>query len=190
MRPTALAACVLLAAAAGIASASLVSPGSAAEQPAGGRDELPAQSIRTGAGVADPRGGPSWAVRVYDGDSALRCIVAGRTDGTAFGPVDAAGRVRDTGAVASGSCADPLEEPLQLGLADYEDTAGTGPRRVLFGIAAADVTRVVLVAAGVRRSIALDARRTFVVPSDERSDLEDVTVTITLSDGSLRAYRL
>jgi hypothetical protein len=190
MRPAALAASVLLAAVAGIASASVVSPGSAAEQPAGGRDEMPARSIQTGEPVADPRGGSPWAVRIYNGDSAWRCIDAGRTDGQAFGPVDASGDIHDTGRVASGSCADPAQDRLQLGLAYYADTAGTGPRRVLFGVAGDDVVSVELVVAGVRRPIVLDATRTFVVPSDDVAGLENPTVTITLSDGTLRAYQL
>jgi hypothetical protein len=129
-------------------------------------------------------------VRVYDAGSALRCIVVGRTDGQAFGPVDAAGRIQDTGDIPSGSCADPAEEPLQLAVAHYADTAGTGSRSVLFGVVADSVKSVALVQAGVPRVIALDPVRSFVVPSEGLSTQKNVTITITLKDGTLRSYRL
>jgi hypothetical protein len=190
LRELSIAAAVLVAVAAGVASASLVTPGTASEPLPGGRDELPAGTIQRGDPVADPRGGQPWAVRVYDGDSAWRCIVAGRTDGDAFGPVDASGEIHDTGAVSSGSCADPGDEPLQLGLARFADSAGTGPRSVLFGIAATNVARVELVEAGARRPVALDDLRTFAIVSAGLAEQGAAEIVITLRDGSLRTYRL
>jgi hypothetical protein len=180
---------VVLAVVAGIASASLVSPGTAAE-PLLVRDELPAGSVETGSPLADPRGGPSWAVRVLDGETSMRCIVAGRVQGSAFGPVDAKGRVQDSGTVTRGSCADPQAEPLQIALARYPQTAGTGARSVLFGVASAEVKSVEVVTPGVQGPVTLDAARTFLVVSEGLTSPGESTVEVTLTDGTTRSYRL
>ena len=181
---------MLLAVVAGIASASLVAPGTAAEQPVNGRDELPSGDVQTGETVADPQGGPPWAVRIFDGETSERCIVAGRTDGTAFGPVDASGQIHDRGAVASGGCDDPADEPVQVAVMRYADTGGTGPRSVLYGVAAANVTSVEVVAPGFSGPVTLDARRTFLVVSDGLTDKGASSVVAVLSDGTTRSYQL
>jgi hypothetical protein len=180
----------MVAVVAGIAAASVVSPTTAAEQPAAGRDELPAGSIDTGAPAGDPRGGPPWAVRIYDAQSSRRCIVAGRTDATAFGPIDAKGEIYDTGAVTSGSCANPLEDPRQVAVARYADSGGDGPRTVLYGIVDATVKTVDVDAPGVDGPVAVDADRTFIVVREGLWPDGSVNVTFTLSDGSTRSYRL
>lgn len=181
---------VLAAIVVGIATASVVTTGTAAQQPPTGRDELPSGSVQTGAPVADPHGGPPWAVRIFDGDSSQRCIVAGRTDGEAFGPVDAEGRIHDTGAVASGSCTDPADGPVQVAVERFGDSAGGGPRSVVFGIVDATVTRVEVSAPGVQRGVALDAARTFLVLGDGLWQAGETSVTVTLSDGTTRPYPL
>ncbi len=188
-RRLAIALAMLLAVIAGIASASLVAPGTAAEQPVSGRDELPSGDVQTGDTVPDPQAGPPWAVRIFDGDTSERCIVAGRTDGTAFGPVDAAGEIHDRGAVASGSCGDPEDEPAQVAVMRFADTGGTGPRSVLFGVAAPNVTRVEVVAPGVSGPVTLDSRRTFLVVSDGLTANDASSVEVVLSDGTTRSYQ-
>ncbi len=189
-RRLAIAAALLLAVVAGIASASLVTAGTASEQPSAGRDELPSGEVQTGDPVSDTRGGRPWAVRIFDGGTSLRCIVAGRTDGEAFGPVDATGEISDRGAVASGSCGDPAAEPVQAAVMRFLDTAGTGPRSVLFGIAAPNVKSISVVAPGVSGSVRLDSKRTFIVVSDGLTKPGASTVAVTLSDGSTRSYDL
>jgi hypothetical protein len=189
-RKVAIVMALLLAIVAGVASASLVTAGTAAEQPSSGRYELPSGDVRTGDPVPDTHGGPPWAVRIFDGDTSLRCIVAGRTDGEAFGPVDARGEIADRGAVASGSCLDPAAEPVQAAVMRFAETAGTGPRSVLFGVAAPDVTRVEVVAPGVSGPVTLDSARTFIVVSDGLTVRGGSTVAVTLSDGSTRFYAL
>ena len=181
---------MLLAIGSGIAAASVVTTGTASEQPSGGRDELPSGDVVTGESVSDPRGGYPWAVRIFDGDTSKRCIVAGRTDGEAFGPVDATGEIHDGGAVASGSCADPAAQPVQAAVMRFGDNAGTGPRSVFLGVAAPTVTSVQVRASGVTRPVTLDAARTFLVVSDELTAEGAWTVEVGLSDGSTRSYRL
>jgi hypothetical protein len=188
MRRLAIGVAMLVAAVAGIASASLVTAGTAAEQPAGGRYELPAGDVRTGDSVADPRGGPPWAVRILDADTSSRCIVAGRTDGQAFGPADATGRLHERGAVTAGSCLDPAAGPVQAAVMRLVDSAGAGPRSVLFGVAGPDVTRVDVVAPGAKGPVTLDAARTFIVVSEGLTVRGASTVEVTLSDGSTRSY--
>lgn len=180
---------VLLAVVAGIASASLVSPGAASE-PLLARDELPAGSVEDGDPVADPLGGPPWAVRVLDGNTSVRCIVAGRVEGTAFGPVDASGHVEDSGVVPRGSCDDPQAGPAQVVLARYAGTTATPSRSVLFGIVSADVTSVEAIAPGATGPVQVDAARTFIVVSDGLTPVGECTVEVTLTDGTTRSYRL
>lgn len=180
---------LLLAIAAGIASASVVSPGTASA-PLPARDELPAGSVVAGLPVADPRGGPPWAVHVFDGDTSWRCIMAGRVEGDAFGPVDASGHVTDSGAVARGSCANPQAEPAQVALVRYAGTAGAGARSVLFGIVSEDVTSVTVVAPGATGPVQLDPARTFIVVSDGLTPPGESTIEVTMTDETTRSYRL
>jgi hypothetical protein len=175
---------------AGIAAASVVSPGIATEQPPAGRDELPAGAVENGAAAADPNHGPPWSVRVYDRASSRRCINVGRTDGTSFGPVDSAGEVRDRGDVASGSCADPAEQPSQVAVARYADSGGSGPRSVLFGLVDDTVVRVNVDAPGLDRPVTPDSGGTFIVVSEGLWDPGTATVTFTLSNGATRSYHL
>jgi hypothetical protein len=188
-RRIAIALAMAVAVVAGVASASMVSPGTASE-PLPARDDLPAGSVEGGSPVADTHGGPQWAVRVLDGDTSWRCIVAGRVEGNAFGPVDAQGHVHDSGTVLRGSCADPQDGPLQVALARYPDTAGTGPRSVLFGIASADVTGVDVEGPGISGPVTLDSARTFLVVSDGLTPQGACTITVTLTDATTRSYRL
>lgn len=193
MRRLRLAVALLAAAAAGIAGASVVSAGTSAPplppvpDPALAAIADPGQ---TGATVADPRGGPPWAVRISASATGLRCVTVGRTDGRAFGPVTASGDILDTGPAASGSCADADTEPLQVALAHYADTAGTGPRTVLFGVADASVQSVEVAAPAGVGPVVLDDRRTFVVVSERLALDEPWLVVATLSDGTQRNYPL
>jgi hypothetical protein len=181
---------MVLAVGSGIAAASVVTAGTASERLSGGRDELLSDDIVTGDSVPDPRGGYPWAVRIFDGETSERCIVAGRTDGEAFGPVDAKGELHDPGAVPSGSCGDPAAEPVQAAVMRFADSAGTGPRSVFLGVAAANVTRIEVRALGVLRPVTLDSSRTFLVVSDELTAEGVWTVEVGLSDGSTRSYQL
>ena len=181
---------MLLAIGCGIAAASVVTTGTAAEQPFGGGDERISGDVVTGASVPDPHGGHPWAVRIFDGDTSERCIVAGRTDGEAFGPVNATGEITDRGAVASGSCGDPAAEPVQAAVMRFADTAGTGPRSVLFGVAAPNVTSVSVITPGVSGPVTVDSQRTFIVVTDGLTEGGASTVAVTLSDGSTRSYDL
>lgn len=188
-RRLSIAVALVLAVVAGIAGASTVTPGTAAPPPPGGRDELPAGDVRAGTPVADPQRGPPWAVRVYDPLTSSRCIAVGRVSGAAFGPVDAAGEIRDTGAVASGACADPAEQPNQVAVARYAGGAGAGPRSVAFGIVDATVTSVEVLAPGVEGPVAVGAERTFIVVGDGLWPQGDTTVTLTSKDGITSSYR-
>lgn len=181
---------MVLATVAGVASASMVSLGSAAEQPPDQRDAQPAGSVTTGSTVADTHGGPPWAVRIFDGDTAYRCILAARTDGKAFGPVDADGRIQDIGAIPSGSCGDPSAEPLQTAVIRYADSDGTGARSVLFGVADASVKSITVVSTGFDGDVTPDASGTFAVVTDGLAPQGSWTIAATLADGTVHTYRL
>jgi hypothetical protein len=189
-RNLAIVASLPLAAAAGVASASVVTAGAPAGLPPLGRDPARAVSQALGAPVADPRRGPPWAVRILADPAGSRCIEVGRVAGAAFGPADAAGRVVDTAPLVTGSCTDPGREPLQVALAQYADAAGDGPRSVLFGVADASVASVQIVSAQGTRKVALDASRTFVVIRDGLSGEGSWSVVVTLRDATSRTYRL
>jgi len=174
---------------AGVASASVLSAGQAAEAPGAADDAAVAGSARLGATVPDPRGGPRWAVRTYQSVSGRRCASVGRTNGgTAFGPSDDKGRVQDSPASFSGSCAQPGTEPAQVILAQYGNVAGT-PRSVLYGFAEPAVATITATGPGGPAAVALDQRRTFLVVREGLSVPDSWLLTATLNDGSIRSYR-
>lgn len=175
---------------AGVASASVFSAGQAAEAPDVADDAAVAGSARLGVTVPDPRGGPPWAVRTYQSVTGRRCAAVGRTSGgTAFGPSDAKGRVQDTPASFSGSCAEPGTEPAQVILAQYGNVSGT-PRSVLYGFAEPAVATIAASGpGGGRAAVALDRQRTFLVVREGLSVPDSWLLTVTLNDGSTRSYR-
>lgn len=174
---------------AGVASASVLGAGSAAEAPAGDDDAAVPDSARLGEPVPDPRGGPPWAVRVYESVSGRRCAGVGRTRaGKAFGPSDAEGRVQDTPASFSGSCTEPGTAPAQVILAQYGDVDGA-PRSVLYGVAEPAVATIAATGPGGPTAVALDRRRTFIVVREGLSVPDSWLLTATLDDGSTRSYR-
>ncbi len=190
MRRLGIAVAIVLATLAGVASASVVTsaigPGSA-EGPV--QPEEHAASEMRGQPVADPDGGARWAVRILDAGSDRRCMTVGRTDGTAFGPVDASGRVVDTAATIAGSCADPAAEPLQLAIARYAATAGQGARSVLFAIADPAVRSVQVTAPDGPRLVTPDSARSLVVVSKGLASAGGWTVSAAMRDGTVRIYR-
>jgi hypothetical protein len=183
---------IVLTAAVGVASASAFRVGGLDPPLSDELEPVGAPPGQIGATVADPRGGPPWAVRLTPTPSGDRCAMAGRTDGSAFGPVNGAGAILDTGPSFSGSCAQPGAEPVQLAVARYPDLAGAGAgaRTVLFGVAEATVTSVVVTHAGIADSLVPGLYRTFLVVREGRSDAEPWNVTVTLVDGTERSYIL
>lgn len=187
MRRLLITAAMLVMAAAGIASASVVSAGWA-EPVTPDATEAIDELAQIGETVPDPRGGPPWAVRISTTPAGRRCVTVGRTDGRSFGPVDAAGAILATRPAFSGSCADPADEPLHVALARYA-ASGDGARSVLFGVADASVVAVTVTEPGEIEPVAPDRHRTFVVVREGLSRSENWTVMATLNDGTVRTYR-
>lgn len=180
---------MVVAAAAGVAAASLLTSTSAVSQTPVPRDELPAQSDELGAQADDPRGGPRWAVRILDRNAGSRCIAAVRTQDGVVGRVDEAGRLIPTPPVRTGSCADPSSEPLQLALARIGGGA-SGPRSVLVAMADSSVAAVEVVGPDGARSVELDASRSFLVVHEGLAPVGAWVVTVTMNDGTARVYHL
>lgn len=189
MRRVTVVTAMLITVAAGIASASVVS-GVSAEQSMPDVGEALGALGQVGETVPDPGGGPPWAVRVRTTPAGQRCVTVGRTDGRAFGPVDAAGQILDAGPSFSGSCADPGGGPLQVALARYADSAGAGPRSVLFGVADARVASVAVTQPTGIETITPDRYRTFVVVCEEMTSDQAWTMVATLTDGTQHEYPL
>lgn len=131
-RPLALSLALLLASAGGVATASTLTSERPAPDPPDPQAAAVAGSDRIATSAADPEGGPDWALRAYDGRTGASCLLSGRFDGKAFGPV-IDGRVRDTPADGAGSCSPPAADPVQLLVARFAATASTGARTVIYG---------------------------------------------------------
>lgn len=189
-RRLAFAVAIIVTAAAGVASASAIGVGANAPPPADPAEPGGAPAGQLGETVADPVGGPPWAVRITPTPAGKRCITVGRTDGLAFGPVNAAGDVVDTGPSFSGSCAEPGDEPVQVALARYPALATGGARTVLLGFAEPEVTSIAVTRSGTREAVTPDGDRTFALVREGMSPDERWTVTVTLSDGTGRSYLL
>jgi hypothetical protein len=181
---------IILAAAAGVASASAFRVGAYDPPSPDPVEPLGAPPGEIGEPVPDPGGGPPWAVRVTPTPAGKRCATVGRTDGSAFGPVNAAGEIVDTGPSFSGSCAEPGADPAQVAVARYPDLAGAGARTMLFGVAEAEVTSIAVTHGGIDDSLVPDSHRTFLVVREGLSDGDPWSVTVTLVDGTERSYIL
>jgi hypothetical protein len=181
---------IILTAAAGVASASALRVGPYVRPPPDPAEPLNAPPGQIGEPVPDPGGGPPWAVRVTPTPTGNRCITVGRTDGSAFGPVDAAGDIVDTGPSFSGSCAPPGAEPVQVAVARYPGGEAGGARTVLFGFAEAAVTSVAVTRSGTLELIAPDRHHTLLLVQPGMSETDRWTVTVTLTDGAEFLYIL
>lgn len=180
---------VVLAAVAGVASASVMTSADPTTPVDGGPSpEQYAVSDARGEAVADPRGGPPWAVRILADGGHRRCITVGRTDGKAFGRLDESGRVVDVPPLLSGDCGDPAAQPLQLAISNYAATPGQEARSVLFGVVAPDVAQVSVVAPDGPRAVTVDRARTFAVVYEGISPITGWSVTVTSRDGSVHTY--
>lgn len=188
-RRLSLAAAILLAAAAGMASASVLRAG-ADEPPPDPAEPLGAEGRTIGDAVPDPDGGPPWAVRVSVTPSGRRCAMTGRVDGEAFGPLDGAGEVVDTGPSFSGSCAAAGAEPVQLAVARYPSAPGGAARSVLFGVAEEDAGSIAVTHDGTSETIEPDDEGTFLVVREGISAAGGWEITVTLTDTTTRSYVL
>lgn len=97
---------------------------------------------------------------------------------------------RDASTSYAGSCAEPAAEPLQVALARFADTAGTGPRTVLFGVADASVSSVTVAEPAGIEPITPAGDGTFVVVREGLARDEAWRVIATLDDGTQRVYPL
>ena len=102
--------------------------------------------------------------------------------------MNAIGDILDTGPSFSGSCAQPGDEPVQVAVARYHDTAASGARTVLFGVAEAEVTSITVTHSGSDTPVAPDGYGTFLLVREGESDGEPWAVTVTLTDGTQRSY--
>lgn len=188
-RRLSLAAAILVAGAGGMASASALQAG-ADEPPPEPAEPLGMTGRTIGDTVPDPDGGPPWAVRVTVTPSGRRCAMTGRFDGEAFGPLDGAGDIVDTGPSLSGSCAVPGAEPVQLAVARYPGTPGGAARSVLFGVAEAGAESIAVTHDGTSETVDPDDQGTFLVVREGISAAGGWEVTVTLADTTTRSYVL
>jgi len=90
------------------------------------------EGIVTNSAVADPGGGPPWAVRVFTNPAGLDCVALGRLKDGKLGTYDQTRTFRALPARISGVC-----EPLaQTGLLAAVQYSGMAPQRtIVFGLA-------------------------------------------------------
>ena len=169
-----------------VASALLPTPpslvGQEASEPAG-------TTFVLGPRVADPDDGPDWTVRTYPSKTDWTCADVGRTDGKAFGRVEADDEIVPLELPELGSCADVKEDNFAIWVNHYpanddrERTRGDLRRRLGRGRQRrADGRRR-------REGAARDARRVHrraarVGPCDGAG------VTVTLADGTTHDTKL
>jgi hypothetical protein len=181
---------MILAALSGATAASALTDGRQGEAPADALAHVPG-SERVGRSAPDPaRRGMPWAVRLYEGRSGQSCLETGRTDGRRFGPIDAAGNIRDNPVNASGSCADLAADVVQLGVNRIPHTPASPARSVFFGRASRDVRSLVAEGVAGAGEVELDAERTFLIVLDRIVAPEALVLRATLVDGSQRTFRL
>lgn len=115
------------------------------------RDIAPAseQGIVTNSAVADPGGGPPWAVRVFTNPAGLDCVALGRLKDGKLGTYDQSRTFRALPARVSGVC-----EPLaKTGLLVAVHHRAIAPQRtIVFGLAR-DRQPVRITVGGVTRTV-------------------------------------
>jgi len=89
----------------------------------------------------DPRGGPSWGVRVYTARNGDRCVVAGVVNGAALGKISG-GRFHAYPADFAGSCGHPGQA--------FGDSHLDRGRTLVYGIARPGARRVTIAEGGGR----------------------------------------
>jgi hypothetical protein len=168
-----------------VASALLPTPpslvGQEASEPAG-------TNFTLGSPVADPDGGPQWTVRTYPSKTSWICAEAGRTDGKAFGRVDAGDTFRPLELPELGSCADVEKDKFAFWVNHYPANADRDARSVIFGAVAPEADGVVLTIDGTRKELPV-TRGAFIDVLPE-SSLAGAAVTVTLADGTTHETKL
>lgn len=179
----------LLAAVAGVASASALSSSSGSDTPNGPEAVQPDGSgARVPVTVADPDGGAAWAVRVYRSQAGLTCPEAGRTKDGNFGQVDSDGAFRALDIEAAGSCADLAKAPMSLAVNHYPPDGKLPARAVIFGVVTPKITGITISSAAGSRAVALKGDAFIVVTREDA--LRGTSLDATLSDGSTKSYTL
>jgi hypothetical protein len=138
-------AAVLIAAAAGVGSASaLISTDG--QDAVGGPDTM--QPDGRGAVIAattgDPVSGRTWAVRVYHTNEGQTCAEVARAEGDEFGQYDDAGKLQPLQVQGGGGCSDFAKSPVSVGVTRFPAREGHDARSVLSGVVASGVQRLVL----------------------------------------------
>ena len=144
--------------------------------------------------VADPSGGPSWAVRRYTGQTGLDCYEVGQTSNGEFGEVHRGKFQASPSDQPTGTCGDlssPTLSPdgAQLGIYRRFDGAKTAERSVLYGIARKDVERVVVSTPDGNRTLQVGPAGTFLAVYSGDYGFAEVSVSYVYRDGTSRALR-
>jgi hypothetical protein len=180
---------LVVAAVAGVASASAITAQLSADTAASPTDVQPDGS---GAVVpvttADPDGRPAYAVRVYRSRSGLVCPEVGRTDGGRFGQLNASGEVESEDVDATGACTDLAKGPVGIVVNHYPARGKLPARAVVFGVTTDAIASVRLTTGGVERP-ARFAGNTYLAVVREDA-LDNASLDVTLADGSTKSYPL
>jgi len=152
-------------------------------------DRLPA-SVAPGAqpgvvadsAVADPGGGPPWAVRVFTNRAGLDCIAVGRLKDGAIGTLDASRTFRALPASVAGAC----ERLAVSGLLVAVHHQARGPQRtVVYGMTR-DRAPVRLTVAGVTRTVKPGGLGTFIDVREGLANLRGATATTSVGGRTTR----
>lgn len=169
-----------------VASALLPTPpslvGQEASEPAG-------TTFVLGPVVADPDGGRDWTVRTYPSKTDWTCAEVGRTDGKAFGRVDAGDQIIPLELPELGSCADINEANVGIWVNHYPADDDRSALAVVFGAAAANVARVALTLDGSTEDLPV-TRGAFIDVLAKSALGDGAVLTVTLADGSTHDTKL
>jgi hypothetical protein len=195
LRTAGLAAVGILLVAAGVATASIIRPGTGTESGFGpdsfAWDGTPAS---VPVAVADPSGNEQWAVRVYQSKDGFPCVEVGRLRGKAedgttdFGRVDAAGTFQHLPIEDGGSPVDLSQTSQALLVNRYRATDHEPATNAIFGMVRDDVKSVVLHLASGTSTLPISAGVFLAVVPE--SDLADARVEFTRSDGTSKTVEL
>ncbi|MGI8624127.1 MAG: hypothetical protein ACR2NB_11740 [Solirubrobacteraceae bacterium] len=192
MRTPVLLAVIAASGATGLIAASIVT-GSVPAQPGSDRpdDAVPA-SIRVIARTSDPRGGPDWGVRAYQGATGLRCLSVGRLNGKRFGRLDDSGQITELGADGSGSCGATSAGPTQLAVSRAAASKRVPASSTLFGtVDAAQVAALrVTDPRGATSEVAVSTGAVLMLVEGSDAPTGSWVIELTLADGRKESITL
>lgn len=166
-----------------------VAPAPRTDFPPGVQFPAPSTGV-IAATTPDPAGGPAWGVRLARSASGSPCVAAGRVLHGQLGKYDAATTTfRRLPLRGPGSCGITIGANEVAWFIDQRFAFRTEPARtVLYGVAGANVRRLVALGPGGDRPVPISRKRAFITVYEKSLSAYQLPLVAHMADGSSKTY--